>query len=347
MRIPAECKDGDSVRQKLNEIVRYLRYRDAQLPRTTKRTKFVGNGASPPFDVILKTTVSGETTTYSVKVRPGYVIERVPGPDDAIEYHEPANLWDDTDPTKLAEFEIVDGQAVYIKVQVDENGTVTATSGDAVAIEVAADDQTSDHYEPKVDDESSDGVAGTMKYKLAVFTAGPPAKLEKFAAGSHISHWQDLPQMKCDGGGVSPIKKWDNAAKCYKYRGTKGLFGIKEQDGGDDINLDLDIENVGSGQQILKTDNGEGDDAKAQLRTIRGAATGDPGFSGAQIEVSTPGGGNDILVRGNQVDGSFQLKDCNGVTLLDLQWIDGLITNPSSRVGAITVGECSSSGGGE
>ncbi|MCP5534375.1 MAG: hypothetical protein H7A48_14485 [Akkermansiaceae bacterium] len=204
-----------------------------------KKNRFSGGGSTLPFEVTLIKEGTAEAPEYKVTVAKGYVCERKPGAGDSLAYHEPANIMDEEDATKPAKFAIAAGEAVYVSTSVKEDGTIGSgepgpgeEASDAVTIVVEADEAESEHYQPKVDDESSDGVAGTMKYKLAVLEEGEgeesAPKLKRYLAGSHIAHFQELPSILStndpgDGIGVIP-KKWDNDARAYKLRSVnKGL----------------------------------------------------------------------------------------------------------------------------
>jgi hypothetical protein len=197
-----------------------------------RERKIVGNvttraasGIKPPLWVTLH-TLPGETPTYEVTVGWGYVCERIPGAGDAIAYHEAANMWDTEDPDQLAKFAITVGQAVYIRTEVDENGKIGISEGDAVTIVVDADEESSTHYIPKVDDGTSSGVAGHYLYKLAVLAApvspSTTPTIVKWLTGSHIDHYQELPAIlsaTAGGTGIGVIpKEWSDSEKAYKFR---------------------------------------------------------------------------------------------------------------------------------
>lgn len=192
---------------------------------SSKAQKRVKSSTEIPFKVSLITT-PGETPTYEVTVGWGYVCERVPGPSDAIAYHEAANMWDTVDPSILRKFPITVGQAVYIRTEVDADGLIGISEGDAVTIVVDADEESSTHYIPKVDDGNPSGVAGHYLYKLAVLKAAVAPSttptIEKWLTGSHIDHYQELPAMlsaTAGGTGIGVIpKEWSDSEKAYKFR---------------------------------------------------------------------------------------------------------------------------------
>lgn len=188
-------------------------------------------GKKFPYYITLIKGGTDESPTYKVTVGWGYVCERKPGADDAILYHEAANMWDEIDATKLREFDIEIDEAVYIRVEVDADGFVNAPDeeSDAVSIVIDADEETSVHYEPKVDDTTSLGAAGFYLYKLGVLKNEDDAvKIEKWLTGSHIDHFQELPairstQSAAAGIGVIPYA-WNNSTKSYELRPVvKGL----------------------------------------------------------------------------------------------------------------------------
>lgn len=189
------------------------------------------NSTKIPYKVSL-ITIPGETPTYQVTVDWGYVCERIPGTGDALKYHEAANMWDETDPSKLRKFTITVGQSVYLRVEVDEDGKINPPDdGDEVTIVVASDEEESLHYEPKVDTETYLGDDGYYLYKLArLEDVGGKVKLKKFLTGSHIDHFQELPAVRsasAEGTDIGVIpKEWNNSEKAYKLRAIKGMCGI-------------------------------------------------------------------------------------------------------------------------
>lgn len=182
-----------------------------------------------PFEVTLITrppASEGGPPTYLVTVAPGRVNERLPSDTDALKTIEPANLRDPLNPPELTEFPIEAGQAVYVKVEIDEDGAISAPGGgDPVLITIAADDIATSHYQPKVDDETTAGAPGTLYYKLARVIPGDSPdelKLENILGGSHLDHWRELPSLQntsdeaTDQGLIA--KKWDQTAAQYLLR---------------------------------------------------------------------------------------------------------------------------------
>jgi hypothetical protein len=195
-----------------------------------KKKKFL------PFEVILlidPPESEGGAVTYKISVAPGRVNERIPDLTEALIDHEPDNLWDEANPDQLAEFDIEVGESVYIKVEVDEDGGVGIDDPqvEPVLIEVGEDDIESAHYQPKVDDETPDGVVGTYYYKLARLINGPSGapELENHLAGSHLDHWRDLPSILNTSNDATETglisKKWDQDARAYKLRPLIREFG--------------------------------------------------------------------------------------------------------------------------
>ena len=154
----------------------------------------MGGGAPNPFEVTL--FKSGEL--WKATVEDGYVNERIPGGEtDALINHFPENIKDGAD---RVPFTVVAGKQVSLIVEVNEDGAIEAEGAEA-AVRVAIEDidEESTHYEPKIGDAST-GIAGVYHYKLAEINApeteGGPLVLKPFLAGSHISHFRELPLLK-------------------------------------------------------------------------------------------------------------------------------------------------------
>lgn len=77
MRIPGECKDGDTVRQKLNEIILYLRGMSLQQMPPVRRQKRLAVSAAATASDAWKpsffTEGSGESLTYKVRFNLGTI----------------------------------------------------------------------------------------------------------------------------------------------------------------------------------------------------------------------------------------------------------------------------------
>lgn len=306
-------------------------------------------GKTLPFWPTLITTGSPGSETYKVIVTDGRVNERIPGEGDAVKIHKPGNIYEEGSTVTLTEFAIADGEAVRVSVSVGEDGTVKVPEGSAegttavtIIVEDAAEEST--HYEPQIDDESSDGVAGTMKYTLAKLVSG---KLEYELAGSHIDHWQ-IPGIKSTGNGTEVIKKWNNAERKIEVRSVKGRYGIADNKA-DQIDLDLDAENIGSedlipGEASVYVDLGEESpsDTKAQFRMLRGLGSTEASPATPQIQVSEVG--NTIRIKGNGFTKTTAII-CNGVTVGEIGVDDGLVVTMPDIINLCC--DCSSSGGGE
>jgi hypothetical protein len=271
---------------------------------------------SPPYEVSLITT-PGETPTYEVTVGWGYLCERIPGASDAIAYHEAANMWDTEDPDQLAKFAITVGQAVYIRTEVDEDGKIGISEGDAVTIVVEDDEESSTHYIPKVDDGTSSGVAGHYLYKLAVLAApvspSTAPTIEKWLTGSHIDHYQELPAIlsaTAGGTGIGVIpKEWSDSEKAYKFRAISQKDPVTadpEADPpvrGEAVQINVEQED----NRIIVKGNGKGRVIKYQIgsETAVTVATFDDGLetegseAGNEITIPIPAAGGGGLPDGD------------------------------------------------
>jgi hypothetical protein len=316
INLPARIIRGQTVTAAHMNALRESIYRLAS--RKDQQIKSLPGGGTPlPYEVSVITT-PGETPTYEVTVGWGYVCERIPGAGDAIAYHEAANMWDTEDPDQLAKFAITIGQAVYIRTEVDEDGKIGISEGDAVTIVVEDDEESSTHYTPKVDDETSSGEAGHYLYKLAVLKApvspSTTPTIEKWLTGSHIDHYQELPSILTATGGGEGIgvipKEWNDSEKAYKLRVISQKDPVEEDTEADppvrgeevQIRVEQEVD------RIIVKGNGKGRVVKYQIEGESEAvvvATFDDGLEtegneeGNEIIIPIPAGGGGGLPDGD------------------------------------------------
>lgn len=326
-----------------------------RLKRTARRQK----RKVLPFETFLITeppAVEGGNPTYKVQVAPGRVNERIPDETAALKAIEPANLRTAPGADELAEFPIEIGESVYVKVSVDEDGGIGLASGaDPVEIAVDASDIDTTHYQPKVDDQTPNGVVGTYYYKLANLIEGKttphPGRLENVLAGSHLSHWRDLPSLRnTSNDGTTQgliLQKWDQAAKNYKLRVlTPGLGKTNTKTDGDVVvvrgNKIDGLMDVWIGDTKVTTDGlinwrdglvetgteVEGDENPAvdpgTVDLYLAEVVGLP--ANAQVKVKQIGvQGRIYQVRGNSKDGSLRVGG-----EVKMSWVDGLVTTPAN-----------------
>jgi hypothetical protein len=161
----------------------------------------------------------------------GFVNERIPGETTPAKVHEAAHNDD--------EFTMTVGQQLTLEVAVGKDGKVDLAASEPVAVVVTTEDAASVHFRPIAGDDRT-GVAGTMRYKLAVLREGGanPA-FEYFLAGSHIDHWRDIPLIdnSVEDGGTGLARtfwKIDPATGKLLFRTLDkgdGQLRIEEVDG--------------------------------------------------------------------------------------------------------------------
>jgi hypothetical protein len=193
-----------------------------------------------PFEVSLFR--SGEI--WKVTIEDGYVNERIPGgTGDALKTHFPNNI---KSGDARAKFTVIDGKQVSLIVEVDEEGEITAAGSDpAVRVAIEDIDEESTHFEPKIGDAST-GVAGVYHYKLATIEEGDTVgvlELKNYLAGSHVSHFRELPLLKNlpDAAAANTgriIKAYDKATNQYRFRSiAKGDGQLRVDESGDNVRV--------------------------------------------------------------------------------------------------------------
>jgi len=191
-----------------------------------------GGGGNRHYDVKLLTSGSEGAPLYDVTVTEGWVSETLPGPNDALDYHEADNHREAADPAILRQFTLTVGQAVYVDVKILPTGQVGGVSP-SVTIAIDDDNESSAHYRPRVDDETSSGAAGNMRYKLAVLEAAvaPSTKptLKEYLAGGDITYIPELPAILSTLPATAGIgvmtKEWSESDVAYKFRVLSKALG--------------------------------------------------------------------------------------------------------------------------
>lgn len=182
-------------------------YRLRVLPEQSDNA--AGGGGNIPFAVSL-ITVPGEVPTYKVTVDRGYVIERIPGAVEPLDYHLPENLFDGDE---LREFPITPGQSVYVKVNVDKDGGIVLPeeSEDEYAVFILVAEDEIESLNPV---SSGPPAPGYYYYKLAFLQnvgGGALPVLVSWMTGSHIEYERNaVPEIfhpwKIEYAGVEDVE---------------------------------------------------------------------------------------------------------------------------------------------
>ena len=229
------------------------------------------------------------------------------------------------------------GDKLYCKYSTDPTGTVT---GDATIVTSKKNEKT-EHYQPK-DADGSGGMNGTYWIKLGeLLSAGGSSVMWKQYQNSDIEHVHEIPTFKHLGDGAGIMKKHNAETGEDEVRKIKGLFGIDQTQEEDRITLDVAVENVGNGEQLIVVPEGgtnKGSDETMKVRSIRAATAEDlSGENTPQIKVVKSN--QVIVVKGNGNHGKLVSIDCEGAESTVLEWSDGLITTNGTVT--INLGDCS------
>jgi len=272
---------------------------------TTRGIKRRQSVVYPPFYPSIKK----DGAAYRVALSKGYVVERRIPDGSALIYHFPTGLVDGDD--EPIYHSIADGQAIYVQVQVEDDGKIES---DPVVM-VAEDELEGEHFRPEVFDFS--GTAGTHNYKIAVFEiVDSKPRLKLFGAGDNVDHFDErvgMINMEAEGDVFEVGFDYDSSADKVRFRRLKNLDG--------------------EGVALIK----DQVDESINFRKIRGRN------SPRRIEVEESGGS--IIVKGNNAMGTLSHIGCNEeIGSLLIEWDDGLIITE----GAVTfeAGCPNSSGGG-
>lgn len=232
---------------------------------------------------------------YEIALAKGYVVERRIPDGNALIYHFPTGLVDDDD--KPIYQAISDGQAIYVQVQVQDDGTIE----EEPVVLVAEDELEGEHFRPEVFDFG--GNAGTHNYKIAVFEiVDSKPKLKLYGAGDNVDHYDERVGM-INIRVEAPDADIYNVGKTYEAGDDKIHFRTLQQ-------LDDDGEPIIKAKEV-----GVPELDSIQFRRIK-----DKGSSDAQVHVKDSG--DAILIEGNGVD--VELIDAHKITITVK---DGLVTD--------------------
>jgi hypothetical protein len=162
---------------------------------------------------------------WECTVSAGVVYDHVTMLTDAVLIYDCPNQFDGDD---LHHFDISSDQAVYVKYEVRDTGAVGKDTGPIVSIIIDDDDLVSLHYKPAV--EQDYGEAGTYYIKLAKIHENTDGTLEitRYAAGSHISHFRELPAyLSTPGGDATVFTKFNITNGRYDLKPLKGISPVK------------------------------------------------------------------------------------------------------------------------
>ena len=229
-----------------------------------------------PFTPTLSQEDNGD---YKVRITKGFIVEIQLSATESLVYHEPSDIYESD---AFVYQTITLGQAGYIEAEVGLNGKITGTP----IFLIDNDDAESIHYFPVIGDYI--GLAGTVRYKLFVLNS-TTGTIEKVLSGQNLLHYAERFTMAnlTSGSGTTykVLKDYDPSTDTVNFRTLSQLGGS-------------------GGQPLIKA----GSTDSIEFRRIKEKATG------SQVKVSADG--DDILVRGNNVDG-----DNGAVTV-----VDGLVT---------------------
>ena len=231
---------------------------------------------------------------YEIALAKGYVVERRIPDGNALIYHFPTGLVDDDD--KPIYQAISDGQAIYVQVQVQDDGTIE----EEPVVLVAEDELEGEHFRPEVFDFG--GNAGTHNYKIAVFEiVDSKPKLKLYGAGDNVDHYDERVGM-INIRVEAPDADIYNVGKTYEAGDDKIHFRTLQQ-------LDDDGEPIIKAKEV-----GVPELDSIQFRRIKD--------KGSDAEIHVRDSGDAIMIEGNGVNES--IADAHKITITVK---DGLVTD--------------------
>jgi hypothetical protein len=295
IQLPPLVRAGDEISARLfNQLIMAMKRLSDRTPVESNNGKG-SKGSSAPFMPILKAEKGEGGFTYKIALSKGYVVERRIPDGQALIYHFPTGLVDDDDnPIYQA---ISDGQAIYIQVQVQEDGTIE----EEPVVLVAEDELEGEHFRPEVFDFG--GNAGTHNYKIAKLEMqnGKP-KLKLFGAGDNVDHYDERVGMINIKVEEAPDADIYNVGKTYETGDDKIHFRTLQQ-------LDDDGEPIIKAKEV-----GVPELDSIQFRRIKD--------KGSDAQVHVKDSGDAIMIEGNGYPSSVTNAHKISMTVED-----GLVTD--------------------
>lgn len=295
-----------------------------------------GESTGAPFSLLSKKK-SG--ASYIVTIAPGWVRDIITVEGDGIKFHMPKAGSVELSNDPAPEITMNPGEKLYCKYTTTSTGTVDEGSASIVT---SKKDEKTKHYEPK-DASGAGGLNGEYWVKIGELQKGPSnTAIWKQYQNSDIEHYHELTTFKNMGDGSGVLKRWNAGSDWYEARKVKALFGITDDEEDERIALNLDVENVGDGQQLVvvpEKGSNKGSDESMKIRSIRAAKAEDISGGGGSPQIKVEKKENVLVVKGNEKKGSLVLSDCDDKEVIRLEWEDGLITTAGNLAGIL--GDCS------
>jgi hypothetical protein len=289
---PQAPKRGDRVKAK---DIQHLAAQVKRLSRTG-RENYVGafyRAPDSPFAPKLRGK-KDDPQAYEIALSKGYVVERRIPDGQALIYHFPTGIVDDED--KAIYHDISEGQAIYVQVQVEDNGTIES---DPIVL-VAEDELEGEHFRPEVFDFG--GNAGTHNYKIAKFEmVNEKPRLKLFGAGDNVDHYDERVGM-INIRVEAPDADIYNVGKTYEAGDDKIHFRTLQQ-------LDDDGEPIIKAKEV-----GVPELDSIQFRRIKD--------KGSDAQVNVRDSGDAIMIEGNGYPSSVTNAHKISMTVED-----GLVTD--------------------
>ena len=294
IQLPPLVRAGDEISARLfNQLITAMKRLSDRTPVESTNGKG-SKGSSAPFMPILKAEKGESGFTYKIALSKGYVIERRIPDGQALIYHFPTELVDEDD--NPIYHEITDGQAIYVQVQVQDDGTIE----EEPVVLVAEDELEGEHFRPEVFDFG--GNAGTHNYKIAVFEiVDSKPKLKLYGAGDNVDHYDERVGM-INIRVEAPDADIYNVGKTYEAGDDKIHFRTLQQ-------LDDDGEPIIKAKEV-----GVPELDSIQFRRIKD--------KGSDAEIHVRDSGDAIMIEGNGVNES--IADAHKITITV---VDGLVTD--------------------
>ena len=241
----------------------------------------------------------------------------------------------------LAEITLPVSGYLYCQIRRTAEGLVDAAPK---VVAKAAEETVSAHYQPPSPGDSGLEEVFQMRRLCQIEEDVDGNAVVRYFQKSDIELCQNLQTGENVGLGADVFKEWDETSQRLVFYRVRGCYGIASANETDDVELEFEGENVGTGEPNYKAsvykEKELADDcaSKAKFRTLA------QGYDADRKQIEIVETDESIRIQGNGINGTLVFHDCSAAEVGRVEWEDGLVTTAGDQI--MTLGDCAPSSGG-